>query len=74
MAQAGCATHIVLLTIQLRRTTAYTTAGGKTTTRHLVRESYRRGGKLLKGTLANLSHAGKTARTAPDSPRAEGAW
>ena len=51
MAQAGCATHIVLLTIQLRRATAYTTAGGKTTTRHLLRESYRRGGKVLKQTL-----------------------
>jgi len=34
----------------------YTTSGGKTYTRHLLRESYRRGGKVLKRTLANLSH------------------
>ncbi|NLF15823.1 MAG: hypothetical protein GX595_01000 [Lentisphaerae bacterium] len=52
----------------------YTTTGGETTTRHLLRESYRRGGKVLKRTLANLSHAQETARTAPDSPPEEGFW
>jgi hypothetical protein len=34
----------------------YTTPAGRTYTRHLLRESYRRGGKVLKRTLANLSH------------------
>jgi len=34
----------------------YTTPDGKTYTRHLLRESYRQGGKVLKRTLANLSH------------------
>ena len=52
----------------------YTTTGGKTYTRHLLRESYRRGGKVLKQTLANLSHAEEPARTAPDSPQAAGPW
>ncbi|NLF18857.1 MAG: hypothetical protein GX595_16620 [Lentisphaerae bacterium] len=52
----------------------YTTTGGKTYTRHLLRESYRRGAKAMKRTLANLSHAQETARTALDSPQAEGPW
>jgi len=34
----------------------YTTPDGRTYTRHLLRESYRSGGKVLKRTLANLSH------------------
>jgi hypothetical protein len=34
----------------------FTTPRGKAYTRHLLRESYRQGGKVLKRTLANLSH------------------
>jgi Transposase DDE domain len=36
--------------------TSHITRGGKTYTRHLLRESYRAHGKVLHRTLANLSH------------------
>jgi hypothetical protein len=36
--------------------TSHITRGGKTYTRHLLRESYRANGKVLHRTLANLSH------------------
>ena len=39
-----------------RDSSTHTTPDGKTYTRHLLRESYRSGGKVLKRTLANLSH------------------
>jgi len=36
--------------------TSHITRGGKTYTRHLLRESYRANGKVLHRTLANVSH------------------
>src|SRR6266852_1431375 len=36
--------------------TSHITRGGKTYTRHLLRESYRAHGKVLHRTIANLSH------------------
>jgi Transposase DDE domain len=36
--------------------TSHITRGGKTYTRHLLRESYRANGKVLHRTIANLSH------------------
>ena len=36
--------------------TSHITRGGKTDTRHLLRESYRANGKVLHRTLANVSH------------------
>jgi hypothetical protein len=36
--------------------TSHLTRGGKTYTRHLLRESYRANGKVLHRTIANLSH------------------
>src|SRR5262249_31177291 len=36
--------------------TSHITRGGKTYTRHLLRESYRAHGKVLHRTLANVSH------------------
>src|SRR5437870_13759406 len=36
--------------------TSHITRGGKTYTRHLLRESYRANGKGLHRTMANLSH------------------
>ena len=36
--------------------TSYLTRGGKTYTRHLLRESYRAHGKVLHRTIANVSH------------------
>ena len=36
--------------------TSHITRGGKTSTRHLLRESYRANGKVLHRTLANVSH------------------
>ena len=36
--------------------TSRITRGGKTYTRHLLRESYRANGKVLHRTLANVSH------------------
>src|SRR5262249_39176600 len=36
--------------------TSHITRGGKTYTRHLVRESYRANGKVLHRTIANVSH------------------
>ena len=36
--------------------TSHSTRGGKTYTRHLLRESYRAHGKVLHRTLANVSH------------------
>src|SRR5262245_4888631 len=36
--------------------TSHITSGGKTYTRHLLRESYRANGKVLHRTIANVSH------------------
>ena len=36
--------------------TSHLTRGGKTYTRHLLRESYRAHGKVLHRTIANVSH------------------
>ena len=36
--------------------TSHITRGGKTYTRHLLRESYRANGKVLHRTIANVSH------------------
>src|SRR5437879_12830640 len=36
--------------------TSHITRGGKTYTRHLLRESYRANGKVLPRTIANVSH------------------
>src|SRR2546427_3832636 len=36
--------------------TSHITRGGKTYTRHLLRESYRANGKVLHRTMANVSH------------------
>ena len=36
--------------------TSHITRGGKTYTRHLLRESYRAHGKVLHRTIANVSH------------------
>src|SRR5262245_54001397 len=36
--------------------TSHITRGGKTSTRHLLRESYRANGKVLHRTIANVSH------------------
>ena len=36
--------------------TSHINRGGKTSTRHLLRESYRANGKVLHRTLANVSH------------------
>jgi hypothetical protein len=36
--------------------TSHITRGGKTSTRHLLRESYRANGKILHRTMANVSH------------------
>src|SRR5438128_9245162 len=36
--------------------TSHITRGGKTNTRHLLRESYRANGKVLHRTIANVSH------------------
>src|SRR5467141_1992791 len=36
--------------------TSHLTRGGKTYTRHLLRESYRANGKVLHRTIANVSH------------------
>src|SRR5262245_22909802 len=36
--------------------TSHITRGGKTYTRHLLRESYRASGKVLHRTIANISH------------------
>jgi hypothetical protein len=40
--------------------TSRITRGGKTYTRHLLRESYRANGKVLPRTLANVSHCSET--------------
>ena len=40
--------------------TSRITRGGKTYTRHLLRESYRANGKVLHRTLANVSHCSET--------------
>ena len=40
--------------------TSHITRGGKTYTRHLLRESYRANGKVLHRTLANVSHCSAT--------------
>ena len=40
--------------------TSRITRGGKTYTRHLLRESYRANGKVLHRTLANVSHGSET--------------
>jgi Transposase DDE domain len=39
--------------------TSHITRGGKTYTRHLLRESYRAHGKVLHRTIANVSHCSK---------------
>src|SRR5262250_1583710 len=39
--------------------TSHITRGGKTYTRHLLRESYRANGKVLHRTIANVSHCSK---------------
>jgi Transposase DDE domain len=40
--------------------TSHITRGGKTYTRHLLRESYRANGKVLHRTIANVSHCSAT--------------
>src|ERR687888_484385 len=40
--------------------TSHITRGGKTYTRHLLRESYRANGKVLPRTIANVSHCSAT--------------
>src|SRR5262245_54127172 len=40
--------------------TSRITRGGKTYTRHLLRESYRAHGKVLHRTIANVSHCSET--------------
>ena len=40
--------------------TSHIIRGGKTYTRHLLRESYRANGKVLHRTIANVSHCSAT--------------
>jgi hypothetical protein len=44
--------------------TSHITRGGKTYTRHLLRESYRANGKVLHRTIANVSHCSEGEITA----------
>src|SRR5712692_1446958 len=49
-----CIYTIIVATMYID--TSHITRGGKTYTRHLLRESYRANGKVLHRTLANVSH------------------
>src|SRR2546425_8369396 len=49
-----CNNIIIVATMYID--TSHITRGGKTYTRHLLRESYRANGKVLHRTIANVSH------------------
>src|SRR6266700_3465212 len=46
----------IILVATMYIDTSHITRGGKTYTRHLLRESYRANGKVLHRTIANVSH------------------
>src|SRR5262249_46157288 len=48
--------NYVMLLATMYVDTSHITRGGKTYTRHLLRESYRAHGKVLHRTIANVSH------------------
>ena len=48
-----------------RDSSTYTTPDGKTYTRHLLRESYRSGGKVLTCSIHEATGSGRLARRNP---------
>ena len=51
----------ILIVATIYIDTSHITRGGKTYTRHLLRESYRANGKVLHRTIANVSHCSAAA-------------